>query len=209
MPLGLTNYAACYATGLLLARRWLKKINLDTKYEGLTDVQGQDYHVEPLRRGPRPFKALLDVGLRRTTTGSRVFAALKGAVDGGMNVPHSETRFVGYDAEEGKLNSEVLRKHIFGGHVADWMKQLKTDDFEGYKRHFSKYIEAKINPEDIEKKWTTVHAAIRKSPDAVKSTKSAELSKNKKFQRMAKRTLANRKNRVAQLIAAKAKSQKA
>ena len=32
--------------------------------------------------GPRTFRAFLDVGLRRTTTGNRVFAALKGAADG-------------------------------------------------------------------------------------------------------------------------------
>ena len=41
---GLTNYAAAYATGLLLARRVNKKFNLD--YEGNTEVNGEDYHVE-------------------------------------------------------------------------------------------------------------------------------------------------------------------
>jgi len=38
----------------------------------------------------------LDVGLTHTTTGNRVFGALKGAVDGGLNVPHSSNRFPGY-----------------------------------------------------------------------------------------------------------------
>jgi hypothetical protein len=32
---GLTNYAASYCTGLLLARRLLKKLGLDAKYEGV------------------------------------------------------------------------------------------------------------------------------------------------------------------------------
>jgi len=30
----------------------------------------------------------LDVGLKRTTTGAKIFGALKGAVDGGLNIPH-------------------------------------------------------------------------------------------------------------------------
>ena len=38
--------------------------------------------------GARPFRAFLDVGLARTTTGARVFGVLKGAVDGGLDIPH-------------------------------------------------------------------------------------------------------------------------
>jgi large subunit ribosomal protein L18 len=34
--------------------------------------------------------AILDIGLRRATPGSRVFAALKGAVKAGLGVPHGE-----------------------------------------------------------------------------------------------------------------------
>lgn len=44
----------------------------------------------------RPFKALLDVGIQRTTTGARIFGVMKGATDGGINVPHSNKRFPGY-----------------------------------------------------------------------------------------------------------------
>ena len=38
---------------------------------------GEDYNVEEVADGPRPFRALLDTGLKRTSTGSKVFAALK------------------------------------------------------------------------------------------------------------------------------------
>ena len=69
---------------------------------------------KPVDESMRPFTALLDVGLSRTTTGSKLFAALKGGVDGGLSIPHSPTRFVGYSKEDG-LKPEVLRKHIFGG----------------------------------------------------------------------------------------------
>lgn len=37
---------------------------------------GEDYSVEPAETR-RPFRALLDVGLIKTTTGNRVFGALK------------------------------------------------------------------------------------------------------------------------------------
>ena len=65
-------------------------MNLADKYEGNTDVNGEDYNVEALTEdgSPRPFRCFLDVGLVRTTTGNRVFAALKGATDGGLDIPH-------------------------------------------------------------------------------------------------------------------------
>ena len=41
------------------------------------EATGEDYNVEEVDDGPRPFTALLDTGLKRTSTGSKVFAALK------------------------------------------------------------------------------------------------------------------------------------
>ncbi|CAK9221682.1 unnamed protein product [Sphagnum troendelagicum] len=75
---GLTNYAAAYGTGLLLAQCHLKKFELD---EDSTQAMkwfatGEDFNVEE-GEGKRPFRALLDVGLVRTTTGNRVFGPLK------------------------------------------------------------------------------------------------------------------------------------
>jgi large subunit ribosomal protein L18 len=35
-------------------------------------------------------RAILDIGLNRATPGARMFAALRGAVEGGLEVPHSE-----------------------------------------------------------------------------------------------------------------------
>eukprot|EP00919_Chromeraceae_sp_WS-2016_P032105 GHVR01075580.1.p1 GENE.GHVR01075580.1~~GHVR01075580.1.p1 ORF type:complete len:195 (-),score=19.64 GHVR01075580.1:237-821(-) len=89
---GTKNYATAYATGLLLARRLLKKVELDSMYEG-NKQYGEDYHVDKDVRERRPFKLILDVGLRATTTGSKVFAVMKGACDGGVNIPHSDKRF--------------------------------------------------------------------------------------------------------------------
>ena len=52
------------------------------------NVTGEDYNVEAVDDDRRPFRAYLDVGLTKTTTGNRVFAAMKGVVDGGIEVPH-------------------------------------------------------------------------------------------------------------------------
>ena len=41
IEVGLTNYAACYATGLLAARRLLQKLGLDDKYEGQDEPDGE------------------------------------------------------------------------------------------------------------------------------------------------------------------------
>jgi hypothetical protein len=54
------------------------------------------------------------LGLRRTSTGNRVFGALKGASDGGIFIPHNEKRFPGYDPESKELDAEVLQKYIVG-----------------------------------------------------------------------------------------------
>jgi large subunit ribosomal protein L5e len=88
VSVGLTNYAAAYCVGLLTARRVLTKLELADKYEGNTDINGEDYNIEYMGDGPRPFRCCLDVGLVRTTTGNRVFGVLKGATDGGLDIPH-------------------------------------------------------------------------------------------------------------------------
>jgi large subunit ribosomal protein L5e len=168
LTVGLTNYAAAYATGLLLARRLLTKYGLADTYKGLEDEAaiGEDYNVDEADEGPRPFQALLDTGLKRTSTGSKVFAALKGALDGGLDVPHSEKRFVGYSKEGKSLDAEMLRKYIYGGHVADYMNELQEEDPEKYEKHFAKFVAAGIEGDDLEDLYKKVHAAIRENPAA-------------------------------------------
>lgn len=77
---------------------------MDKKYTGNKDVNGEYYCVDELYDNGdadrRPFKAVLDIGLVRTTTGNKVFGAMKGACDGGIFVPHSEDRFPGYYKED-------------------------------------------------------------------------------------------------------------
>jgi large subunit ribosomal protein L5e len=174
-------------------------LKLADKYQGNTKVDGSDYNVEELADGPNPFRAYLDVGLARTTTGSKVFAALKGATDGGLEVPHSASRFVGFSKEEKGLKADVLRKHIFGGHVGDYMKSLREENQSKYQKHFADYIKAGIKPEEIEAKWAAVHKAIRADPSQKKSTKKKPETQ-KRFRR-GKLTNADRKNRIQQKLA--------
>lgn len=47
-------------------------------------------------------------------------------MDGGLDVPHNEKRFPGFmnDGKGGdaKLDAEIHRKYIFGGHVGEYME---------------------------------------------------------------------------------------
>lgn len=193
---GHTNFAASYAVGLLLARRLLKKLNLDSKYAGVTEIDGAMYTVEELVDGPRPFTAFLDIGINRTTTGCKLFAVMKGAVDGGLNIPHSEKRFPGYDEEAKKFDPEVLRSRIFGEHIAEYMGYLQSEDPERYKAQFSRFIKAGLNSENFSDQYKNAHAAIRKDPTFVnKEAKKPEVQKSFKKRPL---TYKERKNKVAQ-----------
>jgi len=175
VKVGLANYAACYATGLLCARRLLKKLELDEDYEGQTEVDGEMYTVEQ-EGEKRPFTALLDVGLVRTTTGAKVFGALKGAADGGLNIPHSDKRFPGYDREGKDFDAETHKKYIFAGHVTEYMELLEEEDPERYQSQFAKYIEEEIEGDALEEMWEKCHAAIREDPEFTPSEKKSEFT---------------------------------
>jgi len=217
---GLTNYAAAYATGLLLARRVNAKFKLN--YEGNTDVNGEDYNVEADDEGPAPFKALLDVGLARTTTGARVFGALKGATDGGLDVPHNERRFPGSsrdeDSKEWSYDPAVHRKYIFGGHVGDYMDKLKKESPDTYKRQFSRWLGAGVDSsKKLEDLYKKAHAAIRKDPTKARDPKEVGNFKTaakprdpqkkfvKKHFHAVKKSVEQRKGRVKQMLSAKGK----
>jgi large subunit ribosomal protein L18 len=75
---GLSNTPAAYLTGILFGARTL--------------MEGHS-------------AAVLDIGLATASRGGRVFAALKGAVDAGLDVPHGE---------------EILpdEDRMMGGHIA-------------------------------------------------------------------------------------------
>lgn len=206
---GLTNWAAAYATGLLCARRALKKLGLDETFTGVEEPDGE-YKLTEAAEGEdgeerRPFKVFLDVGLARTSTGARVFGAMKGASDGGIYIPHSENRFPGFDIESKELDAETLRKYIFGGHVAEYMETLADDDEERYKSQFSQYIEDDIEADGLEEMYSEAHSKIRENPNmedpeaGSKKSKEQWKAESKKY-RQPKLSKEQKKKRVADRI---------
>lgn len=81
-------------------------------------------------------EAILYIGLHRAVKGARVFAALKGALDAGLKVPHS---------------SEILpsEERIKGLHIAKYAKMLKDTDPTAFERQFSAYLKSGFDPEKI------------------------------------------------------------
>lgn len=196
IPVGLKNYAAAYATGLLCARRFLKSLNLDSQFLGVPEATGE-LHV--LEESPKkPIKAFLDVGITMTTTGNRVFAALKGACDGGIFIPHGDNRF---PASKNEFNPEQLKKYIFGTHVAEYMKNMQEEDIDKYKAHFNDYIKNKINPDDIEKMYLNAHQKIRENPERITKNKDQVKKFQTKHQKPKKLTANERRKRVKDKLA--------
>jgi len=200
LTVGLKNYSAAYCTGLLCARRLLNKLSqgvdeersLEKLYVGTEEVTGEvvqvtdpdtkrTYFVDEANDDVRPFRCNLDVGLKPTTVGTKIFAALKGAVDGGLDIPHSEKCFPGYDPEEGDYDPEALKEKIFGGHVSEWMQTIQEEDEENgtnrYKELFGAYQAADVGPDDLEDLYAKVHAAIRADP----TPKHAESVKSREY----------------------------
>ncbi|KAI9886958.1 MAG: 60S ribosomal protein L5 [Watsoniomyces obsoletus] len=205
---GLTNWAAGYATGLLIARRALKKLGLDEEFEGVEEVDGEYKLTEAAEdSGRRPFKCFLDVGLHRTSTGARVFGVMKGASDGGIFIPHSEKRFPGFDIETKELEAETLRKYIFGGHVAEYMEMLQDDDEERFKSQFQGYVDDDLEADGLEEVYTEAHKQIRADPwkkdeDAGEKKSKEEYKKESLKYRTSKLTREEKQERVKTKIAA-------
>jgi large subunit ribosomal protein L18 len=94
-------------------------------------------------------EAVLDIGLHKAAHGSRVFAALKGAIDAGMDIPHSEEA----------LPSE---ERIKGVHIAKYAELLKKDKPEEYQKMFSACIKSGLSPEEMEKHFEEIKQKLAK-----------------------------------------------
>jgi large subunit ribosomal protein L5e len=213
---GLKNYSAAYATGLLCARRCLAKLGLDELYEGNTEVNGEvvsteyngrEHFVEEVDEDKRPFRCVLDLGLVATTVGQRVFGALKGASDGGLDIPHNHKNFPGYDADAKEFDASVHRDRIFGCHVGEYMEYLKESDGDNgsddYEKQFGAYTKAGIDAENIEEKYEECHAAIRADPSPKHATsakvRNAEATAhNKSYRNPRGMSYKQRKDRIRQ-----------
>lgn len=217
VPVGHTNYGACYATGLLIARRALQLIGLDSAITGPEEVTAEEFHIEEEDNERRPFKCILDAGLIRTGTGARWAGILKGAVDGGLHVPHNVKKFPGYQEPEERgmdynYDASAHLERILGAHVVEFMKDLEEEDPERYKVAFAKYIANDIAPDDVEDMYRESHKKIRENPKFEKKAASGitnkrtgntiTTSKGTTYTRKEKLSRKQKKDRVKQKIAA-------
>lgn len=117
------NLPSAYLTGELAARRALGK--------GINE-------------------AILDIGLKSSTKGSKLYATLKGLTDAGLEIGHSE---------------EPLPKmeRIRGQHISEYAKKLSGDQ-EQYRKRFSAYSKRGLKPEELANNFDQVKNAIMKAP---------------------------------------------
>ncbi|MCD6547434.1 MAG: 50S ribosomal protein L18 [Nanoarchaeota archaeon] len=91
--------------------------------------------------------AVFDMGLYRSTKGSRLYAALKGAVEAGLDIPHDEKVF-------------PQERRIKGYHIADYAQVLKAEKPEEYEKKFFKILERKLEPEKFVEHFDEVKKRI-------------------------------------------------
>ena len=89
-------------------------------------------------------EAILDIGLVAPTKGAKIFAALSGVVDAGVEVPHSEEK--------------IVKERMKGEHIAKYAKSLAVGS-EEYNAKFSKYTAKGVAPEKIAEQFAKVKAA--------------------------------------------------
>ena len=132
--------------------------------------------LKALQKGIK--KAILDIGLRTPVKGSRVFAVLKGALDAGLEVPHSE---------------EILPddSRIKGEHIANYAKMLASENPEEYNRRFSEYLAKKLKPEKLPEHFAKVKekilAAFEKKTEKKKRKTAAKTRRKRKTKSASKK----------------------
>jgi large subunit ribosomal protein L18 len=93
--------------------------------------------------------AVLDVGTRPVTIGSRMFAAMSGAVDSGLKVPHGD---------------EIIpaKDRLRGEHIAAFGKLLSQKP-DLYQKRFSNYLKQNLKPEEVPAHFDEVREKISQS----------------------------------------------
>jgi len=108
-------------------------------------------------------EAVLDLGLHAPTKSSRVFAALKGALDAGLMIPH----------DENKLPDE---KRVQGLHVSEYAKQLSST-LDSYQKRFAEQLSRGLRPEEITEHFSQVKQKISSALQKVEAPEKREKRK--------------------------------
>ncbi len=91
------------------------------------------------RYGDKIKEAIIDLGLKPIKKGDRLSAAIKGIVDSGIKIPHSDSIF----PDEKKIN---------GSTISEYAKSLSSNK-EVYEKQFSKYLKEGVKPENISEEF--------------------------------------------------------
>ncbi len=101
-------------------------------------------------------EALLDIGLKSSSKGSKLYAVLKGLVDSGLHVPHSP----------GNIPSE---DRLAGAHVSTYARSLSAESGDEYKKTFSGYLSKGLKPEDLTAHFQQVKQQVMSAAMEAKS----------------------------------------
>lgn len=93
-------------------------------------------------------------GFARTTTGSKTFGVLKGAVD--RLVYPSSTKLFSSDIQKARNSRQ---KYILGQNIAGHVHYLLEQD-NTYKTQFPQYIKSNVTLDMIEEMYKRAHATI-------------------------------------------------
>jgi len=96
------------------------------------------------KKGVKEFN--LDIGMYTPSKGSLLFAALKGALDSGLQSNYS--------------NDMITDDRINGATIAKYASELKSKDEAKYGKVFSAYIKDKFQPEKIVEAFNAVKGKI-------------------------------------------------
>jgi large subunit ribosomal protein L18 len=112
------NIPAAYLTGYLLSKKAIKK-----------EVK----------------EAILDIGLKTSIKGGKIYAVLKGILDGGIKVPHSKEMLPSEEA-------------IKGTHILNYSQKLLKEG--KYEKVFSDYAKKGIKLEELPKQFEEIKKKI-------------------------------------------------
>ena len=95
-------------------------------------------------------EAVLDIGFNNSVKGSRLYAALAGALDSGLKIP---------------ANPEILpsKERISGTHIAKYALSLKSDRAK-YETQFSDYLKKGLMPEEFVRHFTEISKIAGRKP---------------------------------------------
>jgi large subunit ribosomal protein L18 len=127
----------------------LKKIGWDYSKKNLPAAYLSGYALAKKAVAANIKEAILDTGLTSPLPKTKLYAFLKGALDGGLEIPHGSDKI--YPTQD----------RIQGKHIQNYAEQLKEKSKELYEKRFAKYLKNNTLPEKIIEQFTKTKEQIK------------------------------------------------